>query len=104
MHIKVLSTNTVGSTFHPKRYSFLESDEILIAYPVRKRNHQLGDNKAPVVWLSIPFRRYILHCKEQDLEQRVIGGEHRPCLGDLPQLPVESLYGIGGVDELLALG
>ena len=32
------------------------------------------------------------------------GGEHRPCLGDLPQLPVEPLYGIGGVDELLALG
>ena len=25
-------------------------------------------------------------------------------LGDLPQLPVEPLYGIGGVDELLALG
>ena len=55
------------------------------------------------MWLSIPFRRYIHHCKEQDLEQRVIGGEHRPCLGDLPQLPVESLYGIGGEDELLAL-
>ena len=56
------------------------------------------------MWLFIPFRRYILHCKEQDLEQRVIGGEHRPCLGDLPQLPVEPLYGIGGVDELLAPG
>ncbi len=64
----------------------MESDEILIAYPVRKRNQQLGDDKAPIVWLSIPFRRYILHCKDQDLEQRVIGGEHRPCLGDLPQL------------------
>lgn len=67
----------------------MESDEILIAYPVRKRNQQLGDDKAPIVWLSIPFRRYILHCKDQDLEQRVIGGEHRPCLGDLPQQRLE---------------
>ena len=38
------------------------------------------------------------------LNSESLVGEHRPCLGDLPQLPVESLDGIGGVDELLALG
>ena len=51
------------------------------------------------MWFAVPLGRYVPHRKEQQLEERIVGREHSPCLSDLPQLPVEALYGIGGIDQ-----
>ena len=49
--------------------------------------------------LAVPLGRYVPHRKEQQLEERIVGREYSPCLSDLPQLPVEALYGIGCVNQ-----
>ena len=48
---------------------------------------------------AIPLGRYVPHRKEQQLEERIICRKHSPGLCNLPQLPVEALYGIGGIDQ-----
>ena len=49
--------------------------------------------------LAVPLGRYVPHRKEQQLQKRIICRKHRPGLCNLPQLPVEALYGIGCIDQ-----
>ena len=100
MHIKVLSTNTVGSTFHPNRYSSwnqMKSSSLILS-----GNEINSWEMIRPQLCGFPYHFAVISfiARNRILKQRVIGGEHRPCLGDLPQLPVELLYGIGGVDVL----
>jgi len=48
---------------------------------------------------TCPLLRDVHHSQIQHLEQAVIRGKHRLGFGNLPELTVEALYGIGGIDQ-----
>ena len=63
--------------------------------PLLEVNVQLGADLMPVVPVAGPFLRDIQCRKVQELQETVIRRKYSAALGDLPQLAVESLYGIG---------
>ncbi len=64
-----------------------------------KVDGHLGVDQAPVLPPSSPFFCDIHHDQIQHFQETVIGREHGISLGDLAQLAVEALNGVGGVDR-----
>lgn len=54
---------------------------------------------SPVLTVSHPFFSDVRHGQVQHFQQAVIVWEDRLGFGDFPQLPVESLNGIGCVNQ-----
>lgn len=72
---------------------------MLLRHTPGKIDGHLGVNQAPVLPASDPLFCNIHHGQIQDFQQAVIGGGHGIGLGDLAQMAVEALNGVGGVDE-----
>ena len=56
-------------------------------------------DQAPVLASASPFPGNVHHGQVQHFQQAVIRGENGLCLGNLAQLAVETLNGVGGIDE-----
>ena len=61
-------------------------------------------DQTPVLPTFRPFLRDVHHRQIQHYKQAVIGGKHGFGLGYLAQLAVETLDGVGGIDDLAHLG
>ena len=72
---------------------------MLFGDPVPKEDRQLGVDHAPVLPPACPFLRNIHHGQIQHFQKAVVCGEHGFGLGHLPELAVEALNGVGGVDQ-----
>ena len=72
---------------------------LLFGHPVGEENRQLSIDPAPILPAACPLFRDIHHGQIQHLEQTVIRGKHGLGFGHLPQLTVESLDGVGGLDQ-----
>ena len=56
-------------------------------------------NLSPILAVPRPFLRDIHHGQIQHFQQAVIGGKHGFGFGHLAQLAVETLNGVGGVNQ-----
>ena len=72
---------------------------MLFGHALGKVDCHLGVNQAPILSPSSPFFRNVHHGQIQHFQQAVISGKHRFGLGHLAQLAVETLNGVGGVDQ-----
>jgi hypothetical protein len=54
---------------------------------------------APILSSAGPLFRDIHHSQIQHFQQAVVGGKYGLRLGDLTQLAIEALYGVGGIDQ-----
>ena len=59
---------------------------------------QLSQYLVPVTNLHRPLPRHVLRGKVQQFQQSVVIWKNTSILGDLSQLTMEALYGIGRVD------
>ena len=73
---------------------------MLLGHTLGKIDGHLGVDQAPVLPPSSPLFRNVHHSQIQHFQQAVIGGKDGLGLGHLAQLAVETLNGIGGVDQL----
>ena len=67
--------------------------------PIGEKDLQLSVDPAPVLTPSRPFFRDIDHCEIKHFQQTVVGRKYRLRFRHFPQLAVESLNRVGGVDE-----
>lgn len=72
---------------------------VLLGHTLGKVDGHLGVDQAPVLPSSGPFFRNIHHGKIKHFRQTIIRRKYRFGFGDLAQLAVETLNGIGGVDQ-----
>ena len=77
--------------------------KMLFRYSVGVVDHKLSVYLAPVLMVAGPLFRDVLHCQIQHLEKAVICRKYGFCLGNFPQLTVESFNCIGGIDQLSQL-
>ena len=76
---------------------------MLFRDPVSVIDNQLSVDTAPVLTAAGPLFRDVLHSQIQHLEKAVICRKYGFCLGNFPELTVESFDCIGGVDQLSQL-
>ena len=72
---------------------------MLLGHTLGKVEGHLGVDDTPVLPPSGPLFRNIYHSQIQHFQQTVIGGKDGFGLGHLAQLAVETLNGVGGVDQ-----
>ena len=72
--------------------------KMLFRYPVAVIYHKLSIDLAPILTATGPLFRYVLHSQIQHFEKTVIRGEDGLGFGYLPELTVEALNGVGGID------
>ena len=70
-----------------------------IRHPVSEVDSELGVDHAPILAPSCPFSGNVHHGQIQHFQQAVIRGENGLGLGHLPQLAVEALNGVGGINQ-----
>ena len=70
-----------------------------LGHTLGKVEGHLGVDDTPVLPPSGPLFRNIYHSQIQHFQQTVIGGKDGFGLGHLAQLAVETLNGVGGVDQ-----
>ena len=71
----------------------------LLRHPVRVIDRKLGVDHRPVLSPARPLFCDVQHGQIQHLEQAVIGRKNRLGFGHFSQLTVESLDGVGGIDQ-----
>ena len=76
---------------------------MLFRDPVAVVDHKLSVDAAPILTATGPLFRDVLHSQIQHLEKAVICRKYGFCLGNFPQLTVESFNCIGGIDQLSQL-
>ena len=62
---------------------------------------KLGSNFAPVLSSACPLFGYVYSIKIEHFQETVICKKYGLAFGHFPELSVESLYGIGGINQLL---
>ena len=72
---------------------------VLFGHASGKVDRQLRMDHAPVLPPSRPLFRDVHHRQIQHFQQAVICWKHRFGPGHLAQLAVETLYGVGGIDQ-----
>ena len=72
---------------------------MLLGHTLGKLDGHLGVDQAPILPTSGPFFRNVHHGQIQHFQQAVISGKHQFGLGHLAELAVETLNGVGGVDQ-----
>ena len=72
---------------------------VLPGHSVSKEDRQLGVDQAPILSAASPLFRDVHHSQIQHFQKAVIGWEHGFSLGHLAKLTVESLNGIGRVNQ-----
>ena len=72
---------------------------MLLRYTLGKIDGYLSVDQAPVLPPPSPLFRNVHHGQIQHFQQAVIGGKDGLGLGHLAQLAVETLDGIGGIDQ-----
>ena len=77
--------------------------KMLFRYPVAVVDHKLSVDAAPVLTAACPFFCDVLHSQIQHLEKAVICRKYGFCLGNFPELTVESFDCIDGIDQLSQL-
>ena len=77
----------------------LRSWLVLIGHPILEINCQLCVNLAPILPAARPLFRDVQHSQIQHFQQAVIRGEHGFGFRDLPELTVEALNRICGVNQ-----
>lgn len=86
-----------GGAVHPALG--IRPPAVLLGHTLGKVDGHLGVDQAPVLPPSSPLFRNIHHGQIQHFQQAVIGGKDGLGLGHLAQLAVETLNGVGGVDQ-----
>ena len=74
--------------------------EVASFQPFLEVDLQLGSDPVPVMTMAGPFLCDILRRKVQELQETFICREYSTTFGDFPQLTVEPLDRIGGIDDL----
>ena len=72
---------------------------VLVRHAIGKVDDHLGMNDAPVLPPSSPFFRNIHRSQIQHFQQTIISRKYRFGFGDLAQLAVKTLDGVGGIDQ-----
>ena len=72
---------------------------VLLGHTLGKLDGHLSVDQATVLPLSGPLLRDIHHGQIQHFQQTIISREYQFGLGYLAQLAVETLNGVGGVDQ-----
>ena len=78
---------------------WLPGPAVSLRHTLSEIDGHLGMDHTPVLAASGPFFGNVHHGQIQHFQQAVIGWEYRFCLGDLAKLAVESLNGVGGIDQ-----
>lgn len=89
----------IGAFVCERADPWLPTSEVLLGQPLGKVHRQLSVNNAPILPPAGPLFRNIHHCQIQHFKQTVIGRKHRFWLSYLPELTVEALNGVSGIDE-----
>lgn len=74
-------------------------NQALIRQPVSEKYLKLGVNNTPITPFSCPLLGDVHHRQIQHFQQTVIGRKHGFRFGNLAQLAVETLYGVGGINQ-----
>ena len=72
---------------------------MLLSDSVSEEDRQLSIDDTPVLPSASPFLRNIHHGQIKHLKKAVVGRKDRSGFGYLPELTVEALYGVGGIDQ-----
>ena len=72
---------------------------VLLRHAVSKEHRQLRVDQTPVLTPAGPFSGNVHHGQIQHFQQTVVRGKDRLGFGDLPKLAVETLDGVGGIDQ-----
>ena len=72
---------------------------MLFGHALGKVDRHLGVNQAPILPSSGPFFRNVHHGQIQHFQQAIIGRKDGFGLGNLAELAIKALNGVGGVDE-----
>ena len=75
------------------------SEPALLRHALGEVDRHLGVNHTPVLPPSGPLLRDIHHGQIQHFQQAVIGGKYGFGFGHLAQLAVETLNGVGGINQ-----